>query len=369
MDNREKSRIQKEIVDSLPNPCHGILKLAPRVGKTKITIDIIKRDKPKRILWVTPNRKLRDVDIPGEFITWRAKTYLKKTTIICYAALAKHRGDYDLVILDEYQDLTSNNAKPILSGSIKYNTIIGLSGTHPKHKEKLELYNRLNLDILIDISIDEAVEKKLVAPYNITVVQCQLDSKDKYVKGGSKTKPFLQTEKSRYEFMTKGIARKYHANGMVPQFYYINRMRFLYNLKSKNKAAKTFVDSLEGRTLVFTGGIDMAERLYKHTFHSKTDDTDLNNFLAGGIKSLACVNAGGVGFTFKGVDNFVIVQINSNQKGDATQKIARALVPQEGYVGNIYIFVVKDTVDEGWLEEVLKDFSLDKVKYVRYEDL
>ena len=38
--------VQQEILDSIPNPSHGLVKLAPRVGKTKIGIEIIKREKP-----------------------------------------------------------------------------------------------------------------------------------------------------------------------------------------------------------------------------------------------------------------------------------------------------------------------------------
>ena len=96
-----KNQIQKEIVDSLDTPCHGLLNLAPRVGKTKIGIDIIKKEKPKKILWVTPSAKLRDEDIPAEFKQWKALGYLKKTDIICYASLSGHVGKYDKIILDE----------------------------------------------------------------------------------------------------------------------------------------------------------------------------------------------------------------------------------------------------------------------------
>ena len=46
MTNKEKSRIQKEIVDSLEPKPHGRLLLAPRVGKSKLAIDIIKKNKP-----------------------------------------------------------------------------------------------------------------------------------------------------------------------------------------------------------------------------------------------------------------------------------------------------------------------------------
>lgn len=368
MDNKEKSLIQKEIVDSLPNPCHGLLNLAPRVGKTKIGIDIIKKEKPKKILWVTPSTKLRDVDIPAEFKQWRALTYFKKTDIICYASMADHEGKYDLIILDEYQDLTINNAKPLFNKKIKYKTIIGLSGTHPKHQEKLELYDKLKLTILNSISIDEAVEKGLIAPYDIEVIECRLDSTKKTVKAGSKKKPFMNTEDRHYAYLTRIINAKLYSGQTVPTFFYINRMRFLYNLKSKNDFAKKFVSKLKGRTLVFTGGIPQAEHISKYTYHSKTDDKDYLAFQNEKINTLACVNSGGIGNTYRNVQNFVIVQINSNKKGDATQKIARSLVLQEGYRAKIYILVVANTVDEKWKDKVLEDFNKNNVKHVTWKN-
>lgn len=368
MNNKERNKIQKEIVDSLPYPCHGLLNLAPRVGKTKIGIDIIKREKPKKILWVTPNTKLRDIDIPQEFKTWRALTYLKKTDIICYASLSEQKGKYDLIILDEYQDITDNNSLPFFNGNIRYKNIIGLSGTHPKHEEKADIFKALRLDILTSMSIDEAVENKLVAPYNIEVVECRLDTINKNIKGGSKKKPFMTTEERQYNYLTRIINAKLFSGQTVPKFFFLNRMRFIYNLKSKNDFAKKFVAGLKGRTLVFTGSIEKAEHISKYTYHSKKDDKDLNRFINGELDTLACVNAGGVGFTFKDVQNFVIVQVNSNKKGDATQKIARSLVLQDGYVANIYILCVVSTVDEKWKDKVLEDFDKTKVKHVSWKN-
>lgn len=364
----DKSIIQQQIVNSLPNPCHGLLNLAPRVGKTKIGIDIIKKEKPKKILWVTPNTKLRDIDIPAEFKQWKAVSYLRKADIICYASLADHKGKYDLVILDEYQDLTPANSEPLFNRNIRYNTIIGLSGTHPNHKEKHDLYNRLNLSILTSMTIDEAVDSGLIAPYSIKIIELRLDNKDKYIKGGSVAKPFLQTEESRYIYLTRFINIKQFSGQLVPKFFYLNRMRFIYNLKSKQEFAKKFVAGLQGRTLVFTGSISQAEELSKHTYHSKTDDKKLNLFLKGDIDTLACVNAGGVGFTYKDVDNFVIVQVNSDGKGDATQKIARSLVLQDNYKANIFILCVINTVDEDWKNKVLKNFNTENVEHISYKN-
>ena len=356
--------VQAQILDSISNPAHGLLKLSPRSGKTKLGIEIIKREKPKKVLWITPNTKLRDEDIPAEFKQWKALSYLKKTDIICYASLANHTGNYDKIILDEVQDLTISNCTPLLNGKIKYKTIVGMTGTLPKHKDKLDLYNKLELKSLAEMSIDEAVENNLIAPYKIKIIEIDLDAKDKYIVGGSKAKPFMQTEKARYEYLTKLINIKLFSGQPVPKFFYLNRMRFLYNLKSKHEFAKKLISKLEGRTLIFTGSIAQAESLCKHTYHSKTDDILLKKFLEGKIDKLACVNAGGVGYTYRGVNNFVITQINSNGKGDSTQKIARSLVLQEGYVATIYILVVRNTVDEDWLKKVLQDFDIKNVEYI-----
>lgn len=363
-----RDEIQQEILSGLSPPIHGLLTLAPRVGKTKMAISIIKNEKPKSILYVTPSTELRDKDIPNEFIKWKAKSYLNKTTIICYASLAQHKGNYDKIILDEYQFLTPVNSLPFFNNQITYNTIIGLSGTDPKHFEKKELYRKLNLLILSKMSIDEAVEANLIAPYNIEVIFCELNSKNKNVKGGSKTKSFMQTEESMYNYLTKRIAKKIVNNETVPKAFYFSRMRFIYNLKSKNDFAKKFINKLKGRTLVFTGGIEQAENMLKHTYHSQTDNKDLLLFQEGKVNSLACVNSGGIGFTYEGVDNFVIVQINSDNRGDVTQKIARALVLQENYTAKIYIIVVKDTVDEIWLEKVLLNFNRSKVTFKNYRN-
>ena len=44
MDVKEKTKIQKEIVETLPPNPHGRLHLAPRLGKTRLVLDIIKRE-------------------------------------------------------------------------------------------------------------------------------------------------------------------------------------------------------------------------------------------------------------------------------------------------------------------------------------
>ena len=357
-----RDETQKEIIDSLPIPCHGLLNLAPRVGKTKIGIGILRRESPTKVLWVTPSSKLRDVDIPNEFIKWEAEYLLNITTRICYMSLGDHVGDYDTIILDEYQYVTDDNTKNLLNGKIKYKNIIGLSGTHPKHEEKQQILDELNLKILHRIGINEAVKRGLIADYNINIVECELDNSNKYIKAGNKNKSWLQTEKEYYDYMSKNIFKP---------FMITKRLRFIYDSPVEEKVAEVLLSKLGGRRVVFCSTIAQAERLGNgQTYHSKTDNTMLQSFLNEETDELYCVNAGGIGFTFTNVDNFIIVQTTSDKRGDTTQKLARSLLDQaKEYKGNIWFICLVDTKDNDWLNEALRGSDESKIRRIKSNEL
>ena len=114
MKNTEKTIIQKEIVDFLDPKPHGRLLLAPRLGKTKLIIDIIKKNNPQSILWVTPMPHLADEEIPAEFETWKAKKFLSKLKTTTWKSLNKLKGHYTTIILDEEQFATELNTSTYL---------------------------------------------------------------------------------------------------------------------------------------------------------------------------------------------------------------------------------------------------------------
>lgn len=362
---KNRNEIQKDIVNSLPIPFHGLLEISMRVGKTKIAIDTIKKEKCKSILWVTNSPKLRDEDIPNEFIKWKAKGYLKKTKIITYHKLSEETGKYDKIILDEIQFITPNNSINLLNSKLKYNSILGMTGKLPTHKEKWEIYNQLKLRIHERISIDDAVDLGLIADYKVFVVSTQLNNKDKNIEAGKKGEKFKTTELANYNYLTNIVNRAMYSNNKNwAKFAILNRLRFIYTLPSKLEAAKILLKSLKGRTLLFMGSIDHAEQISKYTYHSKTDKTDLNKFLNNEINILGCVNAGGTGFTFLNTDNIIIAQANSNKRGDVNQKLTRSLTEQKGFKGNIYILCCENTVDENWVSSALESFDKSKISYI-----
>ena len=356
-----KTEIQDKIVNHLPLKPYGLLKQAPRVGKGRILCNTIKRNEPKSVLWVTLSTKLRDEDIPKEIKTWIGEDYLSKIKIICYPSLSNLEGEYEMIILDEYQEITSLNTQNLLNGKIKFDYIVGASGSHPKHYEKKLILGSLGLTKTLDeISIDEAVDLKLIAPYTITTVPVDLDNSKRNILAGSSKKPFYQTEKANYEYLTKVINKK-DEEGEDSFYLRIKRRNLILNSETKIEMARNLLNNLEGRTIIFSGNTEISEKLSPYTYNYKTDDTNLKKFINKEINQLSLVNSGGVGFTYENVDNLIIVQTDSNKKGNITQKIARSLLYQKDFHANIYIIYIKGTVDEEWKNKALSEFNANKI--------
>ena len=366
----EKSALQKEVVDVLDYLPHGLLWLAPRIGKTKLIIDLLKRDKIDKILWVTPSANLADKDIPEEFAKWGAKRYIKRLTTTTYASLKNVVGFFDMVILDEVQHLTENNAANLLSRSIDYLSIIGMTGTPTKHEDKQELYSALKLRSLYKIDLNSAVNIGLLADYKINVVTVPMEAEKKNVEAGRKGAKFMQTEVSAYAYATDNLSRAISGgNSNAIMFSVLSRMRLVHNSPTKFKVAQKLVDGLEGRKLIFAGNIAQAEALCKNTYHSKTNGDDLRDFKSEKLNSLALVNAGGTGHTYKNLEHLILVQADSDKNGLTSQKIARTLLSQGKYKATIWIVCLLGTQDEKWIASTLNNFDKDKIEYVEFKDL
>lgn len=368
MTNKEKSRIQKEIVDSLDLKPTGRLLLAPRVGKTKLAIDIIKKNKPSSILWVTPSAELAEKDIPQEFETWKAKRYINKLTTVTWMSLDKITGHFDMIILDEEQFITENNYINLNTGDLSYDYLLSMTGTATKHESKLELYKDLKLEVLFDMSINEAVDVGLLANYTIKVLQVDMGT-TKNVEAGNKENRFMTTEVAQYKYLDTVAQKAIFQRRKDATFKILARMRAVYNSKSKTEAAKYLMDNLSGRKLFFCSGINQAEYLCENTYHSKTDNTDLKKFMSGTVDNIAMVNAGGTGFTYKALDHLVMVQADSDKNGLTSQKICRTLLDQKDYEATIWMVCLMGTQDEKWIKSALENFDKDKIEYVNFKDL
>lgn len=369
MTNKEKSDLQKEVVKSIKSGESGRFILAPRIGKTKIIIDLIKRDKIKgKILWVTPTSKLANEDIPSEFVKWKAVKYIKQLETTTWKGLAKCEGEYGLIVLDEEQFMTVNNSKNLFNEKLKGESIVSMTGTESKSAAKKLLYNNLKLKVLYRISINKAVDVGLLSNYEIKIVMVPLDKnlnikveyKDKVSK---QTKSFMTSEEKQYEYLTRRLDKS------KTKFGLLQRMHIIGNSPSKLGAAKFIINSLEGKKLIFAVSRKQAEELCDYVYHGNSDDTDLNKFINGDISKIAMVNKGGTGYTYSKIDNLVMTQVDSDNNGLTSQKIARTLLKQGSYKATIWIVCLDETQDVVWLNSTLQSFDKSKIEYIEFKNL
>lgn len=373
MTNKEKAALQKEVIDATPSRPKGRWLLAPRVGKTKLGIDLIKRENPESILWVTPSAELADFNntkdgIVSEFAKWKAKRYIKKLTTVTWMSLDKIEGHFGLIILDEEQHMTENNYRNIFLKNLTADSIVSMTGTPTKHENKLQLYKNLGLKPIYDISINEAVDIGLLSNYSMKIVEVSLGT-EKNIQAGNKQKQWMTTEQAQYSYLNNLAKQAIYQKRRDVTFRILERMRFIKKSPSKFKVAEWLIKNLEGRKLIFSGSIDQAENLCDYTYHSKTDNTDLLRFKDGEIDELALVNSGGTGHTYKAIDHLILVQADSDKNGLTSQKICRTLLQQKDYEATIWVVSLIGTQDEKWVESTLQNFDKSKVEFLRFKNL
>jgi superfamily II DNA or RNA helicase len=372
----KQDEIQEEALNSwINNLFKGTLVLATGSGKSKIAVmaaNYYHRLMNKKILYVVPTEKLRDKDVPDEFKKWNSEQLFKENIkCICYASLANEIEHFDFVIFDECHHLTDNN-KDYLK-RISPTWVLGLTATPPKDLEKIVIIKEY-CPVIYEYSLDTAVIDGVVAPYKINVVLTELDSITKNIKAGNKKKPFMQTEKQHYEYLSKQVGRAMFATGPKAQdilkFAILKRMRFIYELPSKTKIAeKIIAEKIKGkRSLIFAGGIEQANALCKHRYHSKTNDNDYNDFISDKIKHLSCVRALNEGINVPNIECELITQIESNDL-PLTQKIGRGVRFRPGHIAEIWIIICQNTQDETWWKKASEKFDQTKINYINYKNL
>lgn len=359
----------------------GLIAAATGVGKSKMGVDEAAAtvlEKPDAlIVIVVPTKKLRDNNWQDEFIQWKQlDIYNANVQRFCYVSVNKLAGKViDLLILDEGHNITPNNAEVFSQNKI--HKCMVLTATPPKpindtYKEKIQLLERLKLKTIFEYPLDQAVNDGLVAPYEIRIVECRLDDKQKYIKAGSKAKPFYQTEKQRYDYLTKLVRTLQFKQSDAAQWKILERMRFIKTLKSKTEIARRIIQKhIEDgeRYIIFCGSIERANDLCgPAVYHSKVSDAALTAFINQELDVLGVVDALNEGINVPNVNGAVVAQIASNEK-DITQQIGRTIRLRANHKSIIWICVVMDTIDEDWMKKALKEFDPSRITYYHYKNV
>ena len=334
------------------------LQLATGAGKTKVGLDYISvLPDTHKVLVVAPK-----IDIFKSWIDdakkFEVEELLERITFSTYLSITKHDPEeYDIVILDEAHSLKAT-ALPFL---IKYRgRILGLTGTPPKYltSEKGQLMMEY-YPIKYVFKTDKAVENEILNDYHIFVHYLDLNrNKTMQTKQG-----WMTSERAQYDWITREIDG---AIGNSLMFKTIQRINFLKQFNTKEHYAKNLLEQLDQREkiIIFANTIDQAERLCKHSHHSKNKNSPLEAFKTGEITRLSCVEQLSEGVNIPNLKNAIILHSYSGSSPKAQQKFGRMLRLPTDQTATVHILCYRNTVDEKWVSDNLKNYDQNKITYI-----
>ena len=192
MGNTIRDQRQAEFADVWLKEKFGILNLCPRFGKIFTTINILKKlDKHATILIAYPDVKIKE-SWEHDFVARKYKN--PNITYTTHLSLHKYKDKlFDLVIIDEIHLLSDAQLDAAEELLLENMHVLGLTGTLARDTE-LELLERLELPVIAEYPIEQAINEGVIVDYQITVKYVPLDNK---IKINYKDK--LKTEKQQFD--------------------------------------------------------------------------------------------------------------------------------------------------------------------------
>lgn len=359
----DRENIQKQALDKIiENEFSGIFVLSPRSGKTKIAIDAMKLSKFENIFILVPRTIIKN-SWYEELNKWNYN--FNKKNILCNASAKKLPNNIDLLIIDEVHTLSVNQIYQIRKANPK--KIIGLTGTI-----QFDTINTLSLTLGLNVkynySIDKAVKEKVIADFEINLIGVDLDNTRQSIVSGTKKKPELKTELEHYTYLTNQFEKfkylcnngEYHLKN-IKDYYMRTRKDFINTSKTKIEFSKKITNKLN-RCLIFCSRQSIADELSLHSFHGNNVKKDnLNKFNEELINKLSVVDKVDMGVTINNLKHIVVQQLNSNPDS-SIQKFLRACNYEDGKKAYIYVLYYRNTVDELWVKNALKNINKDKIQ-------
>jgi superfamily II DNA or RNA helicase len=360
----KREEIQKEALDIAVNNKRCGLGISMGVGKTLIGLQYIDhfqrvmKNKP-RVLIVAPK-----ISIFDSWLNDAAKFNIdiEDAEFTTYLSLnKKNTGDFDIVILDECHSLLTSHH--LFLGQFN-GKVLGLTGTPPRHQqsEKGKMVSQY-CPIKYKYITDDAVSDDILNDYRIIVHKMPLSNVNSIpVKMKSNGMEFYTSERKSYDYWTKRIGQA--ISKKQEQIASVMRMRVLMDFKTKESYVKKLLADIEDKCIIFCNTQDQADRISKYSYHSNNLDSEnnLERFKDGKISELSCVLQLNEGINIPNLRAGIIMHAYGNER-KSSQRIGRLLRLNPTETAYIHILCYKDSVDERWVSEALKDLDPKKIKY------
>lgn len=360
MDKRDQ--IQKDALTVALNNKRCGLGISMGVGKTLIGLNYIDHLQGKnmgklRVLVVAPKLSIFD-SWKNDAIKFNIN--IDNIEFTTYLSLNKYDSQqFDIVILDECHSLLDShlNFLGMFNGRI-----LGLTGTPPRYadSEKGRMVNQF-CPIKFTYITDDAVDDDILNDYRIIVHKMSL-SNNNNIRVQLKDKEFWTSEIKNYAYWTE---RVYESNSpKQKQISSVMRMRAMMDFKTKEVYGKNLLNDIEDKCIIFCNTQDQADRICEHSYHSKNPDSEGNLDLFGNdhITKLSCVMQLNEGVNIPNLRAGIIMHSYGNER-KSNQRIGRLLRLNPTETAIVHILCYKNTIDEKWVEEALKDLDNKKIKF------
>ena len=358
----KRDQVQKDALDIALKHKRCGLAISMGVGKTLIGLRYVDYLQGKnmgklRVLVVAPKLSIFD--------SWRSDAQrfnidISNIEFTTYLSLYKHDCQkYDIVVLDECHSLLDSHLNFL---GCYTGRILGLTGTPPRHanSEKGRMVSTF-CPVMFKYITDDAVEHNILNDYRIIVHKMPL-SKENTIRVKLKDKEFFTSEFKNYNYWTQRIM---DANTKKQeQIASIMRMKALMDFKTKEHYTKSLMGDIEDKCIVFCNTQDQADRICRHSYHSKNTESEenLDMFKNDKIDKLSCVLQLNEGINIPNLRAGIIMHSYGNER-KASQRIGRLLRLNPTETAIVHILCYKDSVDERWVAEALRDLDQTKIKY------
>lgn len=357
--NEFKDKLQEEWSEKfIKSGLCGLVHIAPRVGKSRLALKIASKIKAKKILIVYPDNKIKN--------SWLKDieeiNFICNITYTTYLSLYKHINEYDFVIFDELH-ASSEAQREVIKNIIKINNRwIGMSGSFSKDTI-IALNQYFKAKVIIDYSIEQAINDNIISNYEIHVVTCKLD--DKILTANKAGK--MISEKKRCDNYT-WVIENLKKQGKPTFILALARMRLIQGSIAKINKTRELLEKFKNeRVLIFSGLTKTANQFGATVHHSKNENEEEFKKFSNAISKfnhLSVVKIGNSGVTFKNLDKVILNYFDSNEESTA-QKICRCLLLEEdsNKISHIYIICSDESFEQQWLKKSLKMFKQNKIHY------
>tara|TARA_R100001082_G_scaffold111119_2_gene93490 strand:+ start:1347 stop:2567 length:1221 start_codon:yes stop_codon:yes gene_type:complete len=336
-------------------------------------------DHGERIVGVTglvlvPTVQLQD-QFKDEFIKWGYANVLDTVDIMCYQSAYKMKGKhYDIVVCDEVHLGLSKEYRKFFDNN-EFDRLLCMTATLPEEFEYKELLIEM-APIVYEITLDECVNLGLVSPYNIICKPLELtyNERTEYKKINNRF-VYWKSQLGGFEawdnasYIIKNISASPQEKKAATQFYRSirERKKIIDFAENKIEAFKDIVlDNPDKRILAFTGANEFTDilsdsviplaRAYHSKITKKNRESALKDFKEGKVNVLCSTKALNQGFDVPDANMGIVCGLTSKSL-PMIQRVGRLIRFQEDKTGEVIILYIKDSQEEKWLKNAVKNLS------------